>query len=105
MKEITSKTPTHTRLQNRLAGNSGRKEVPIRIGRKIMRRDVMTPKKVYEIERSGQAQKIGLALRRLQASKKPHKILKVPDWDLSTAARMRGNRNITVSNLSGTKHR
>ena len=105
MREITSKPRTHTRLQNKLAGSSGRKEVPIRIGRKTMRRDVMTPKKVYEIERSGQLQKIGLALRRLQASKKSHKILKVPDWDLSTAAKIRGNRNITVSNLSGTKHR
>ena len=105
MKEIASKSRSHARLQSKLAGNSGKTEVPIRIGRKTMRRDVMTPKKVYEIERSGQPQKIGLALRRLQASKKPHKILKVPDWDLGTAARIRGKRNITVSNLSGTKHR
>jgi hypothetical protein len=105
VKEIAKKSRGHARLQNKLAGNRGKKEVPIKIGRKIRRRDVMTPKKVYEIERSGQVQKIKLALRRLQASKKPHKILKVPNKDLSMAVKIRGKRNITVSNLGGTKHR
>lgn len=105
MRKITSRSQRHTRLQNKVAGNKGRKEVPIRIDRKIRRRDVMTPKKVYEIERSGEPQKIELALKRLQASRKPHKILKVPNKDLSTAAKIRGKRNITVSNLSGSKYR
>ena len=95
----------HKRLQSKLAGKRGKKEVPITIGDEIMFRDVMTPKKVYEIERSGQAERIRQALLRLQASKKPHKILKIPDRDLSKAAKIRGKRKITVSNLSGTKYR
>jgi hypothetical protein len=78
MKE-TTRSGRHTILQNRFAGNEGRREVSIRIGRGTMLRDVMTRTKVIEIERGGQRQRIDEALGKLQASKKPHKILKVPN--------------------------
>jgi hypothetical protein len=98
---VKRRSLSHRRLQSKLAGKKGKKEVPIKIGKKTRRRDVMTRKKVYEIERSGQPKRIKKALLRLQASK----ILKVPNADLSIAAEIRGERKITVSNLSGTKYR
>ena len=95
----------HYELQQKFAGKKGKIEVPIVIGRKKMRRDVMTPKKVIEIERSGKPERIAQALLRLQKSRKPHKILKVPTRDLRKAAKIRGKRkNITISNLSGARY-
>lgn len=65
----------------------GRIEVPIVIGRKKMRRDVMTSRKVIEIEKSGKPKRIAQVLLRLQKSRKSHKILKVPTRDLRKAAK------------------
>ena len=106
LKNMTRKRQRrHTTLQKKFAGKKGKREVPIKVGRKTMRRDVVTPRKVIEVERTGKEKNIALALLRLQKSKKPHKILKVPTQDLDKAARIRGKRKkITISNLSGTKY-
>jgi len=50
----------------------------------------MTARKVIEIEMSGKSWRIAQALLRLQKSRKPHKILKVPTRDLRKAAKNRG---------------
>jgi len=95
----------HYELQQRFAGKKGRIEVPIVFGGKKVRIDVTTPKKAIEIERSGKPERIAQAILRLQKSRKPHKILKVPTRDLQKAAKIRGKRkNITISNLSGTRY-
>ena len=99
---MTKKTGTHRRHQKKAAGRTGRIEVPI-----DGLLDVSTPKKAIEIERTGRTKRIDKAVQRLAKSRKPHKILKVPNKDLSKACRIvrKKKRKVTISNLSGTKYR
>ena len=101
-RKMARKTPTHRRLQRKAAGRQGQIEVPI-----DGFLDVRTPKKAIEIERTGRSERIEKALQRLANTRKPHKILKVPNEDLSKACRIARERRqkVTISNLSGTKYR
>lgn len=75
----------------------------MRVGRKRGRIDEMTEKKAIEIERSGDPNKICWACRKLKASRKRHKILRVHDWDVKKARKIASkvSPSIKVRNLSG----
>ena len=96
------KTGIHRRLQRKAAGRQGQVEVPVD---GIL--DVRTPSKAMEIERTGSTERIEKALERLAKSRRPHKILRVPNGDLAKACRIVRKRKVkvTVSNLGGTTHR
>lgn len=95
------KTRTHRRHQRKAAGRRGQIEVHI-----DGFLDVKTPKKTIEIERTGKSERIKKALQRLAKTRKPHKILKVPNKDVSKACRIARNRRqkVTISNLSSTRY-
>jgi len=98
---MAKKTGTHRKHQKRAAGRSGQTEVYINGFL-----DVRTRKKAIEIERTGKSERIERALQRLAKVKKPHKILKVPNEDLTKACRIARKRRqkVTISNLSGTRY-
>ena len=99
---MTKKTGTHRKHQKKAAGTQGQIEVPVNGFL-----DASTRKKAIEIERTGKSERIEKALQRLAKTRKPHKILKVPNGDLPKAcsiARKR-KRKVTISNISGTKYR
>jgi len=98
---MAKKTRTHRRHQKKAAGRKGRIEFPVD---GIL--DVITPKKAIEIERSGKPERIRKALQRLAKTRKPHKILKVPNKDVTKACRItrKKRQKVTISNLSGTKY-
>ena len=98
---MAKKTGTHRKHQRRAAGRHGKIEVPINGFL-----DVRTRKKATEIERTGKSERIERALQRLAKVKKPHKILKVPNKDVSKACRIARKRRqkVTISNLSSTKY-
>ena len=96
-----AKKRIHRKYQRKAAGRQGQIEVYINGFL-----DVKTPKKAIEIERTGKSERIEKALQRLAKVKRPHKILKVPNKDLSKAcriARMK-KRKVTISNLSSTRY-
>lgn len=98
---LTKKTGTHRKHQRKAAGPRGQIEVYVNGFL-----DVRTRKKAIEIERTGKSERIKKALQRLAKVKKPHKILRVPNKDVSKAcriARIRRQR-VTISNLSSTRH-
>jgi hypothetical protein len=99
---MAKKIQTHRRHQKKAAGRQG--QIEVRINGVI---DVKTQKKAAEIERTGRTKRIKKALQRLANIQKPHKILKVPNRDLSKAYRIASKRRqkVTISNLSGTKYR
>jgi len=99
---MSKKTRTHRRHQKKAAGRQGQIEVHI-----DGFLDVRTPKKAIEIERTGKSEGIEKALQRLAKTRKPHKILKVPNKNLSKACRIAHERRqkVTISNLSGTEYR
>lgn len=80
-----------------------KKEVSVKVGRRRGRIDRMTEMKAIEIERSGDPDKIRWACRKLKASRKRYKILRVPDWDVEMARQIASkvSSSITVQNLSG----
>lgn len=98
---LTKKTGTHRKHQRKAAGRHGQTEVYVNGFL-----DVRTRKKAVEIERTGKSARIGKALKRLAKTNKPHKILKVPNKDVSKACRIARKRRqkVTVSNLSGTRY-
>ena len=75
----------------------------MRVGRKRGRIDEMTEKKAIEIERSGDLDKILWACRKLKATRRRHKILRVPDWHVKKARKIcsKVSSSIKVQNLSG----
>ena len=95
------KTITHRRHQKKAAGRRGQIEVHI-----DGFLDARTPKKAIEIERTGKSERIERALQRLAKVRKPHKILKVPNKDLSKACRIarRRRQKVTISNLSSSRY-
>jgi hypothetical protein len=95
------KKSTHERAKAQAAGKTGRKEVPIKGGRRI---DAMTKNKATEVERGGPKQ-LEKAARRLKASGKPQRVLTVPTRSMPkarTAMRKVGVTG-TVRNLAGTR--
>ncbi len=92
---------THKRLKSEIAGKTGRKEVPIKGGRRL---DVVTKHKAVEIERGGPSRLEKAALR-LKDSRKSQKVLIAPSKSLSKAREAMRKVGVsgTVRNISSTK--
>ena len=92
---------THKRVKSEIAGKSGRKEVPIKGGRRL---DVMTKHKAVEIERGGPS-RLEKAAHRLKDSRKSQKVLVAPSKSMSKAREAMRKVGVsgTVRNISGTK--
>ena len=99
-----AETPSHKRAKGAAAGQNGKKEVPLSRRRRL---DAATPIKATEIERSGSMSKLEKAACRLKQSRKPQKVLQVPQNDMDKAARAMRIVGITgtVKNMTGTKRR
>ena len=95
-------TPSHKRAKSKAAGKNGKTEVPISRDRRL---DAATKVKATEVERSGNSSGLEKAARRLKASKKPQKVLQVPQQDMSKATTAMRKVGIggTVKNMSSTK--
>lgn len=96
-----SESQSHKIAKKKAAGKNGETEVPLPGGKFL---DAANKDTASEIERSGT--KIGLdkAVQRLKLSKKPKKVLQVPQKDLNKAADAlrRGRTGGTAKNMSGT---
>ena len=97
-----AESEAHKRAKAKAAGLKGKTEVPISGGRRL---DAATPKKATEVERSGTSAGLEKAAQRLKASKKPQKVLQVPNKDMAkaTAAMRKKGVGGTVKNMGGTK--
>jgi hypothetical protein len=95
---------SHKRAKSKAAGKSGRTEVPIKGGRRV---DAMSKRKATEIERGGTTSSLEKAAQRLKDSRKPQKVLKVPQKDMQKAADAMRKVGVggTVKNMGGTKKR
>ena len=94
----------HKRAKSKAAGKSGKTEAPLKGGRRL---DAQTKNRATEIERSGEKQKLVKAAQRLKDSKKPQKVLQVPQKDMPEAIEAMKTKEVsgTVKNMSGTKRR
>ncbi len=94
----------HRRAKSKAAGKSGKTEAPLKGGRRL---DAQTKNRATEIERSGEKQKLVKAAQRLKDSKKPQKVLQVPQKDMPEAIEAMKTKEVsgTVKNMSGTKRR
>lgn len=94
-------TKSHKRAKSKAPGQN---EQAISGNRRV---DSLSVKTATEVERSGDPKLLAKAVRRLQATKKPQKVLVVPNPDIAEAVKaMKRNRvQGTVKNLSGTKRR
>ena len=101
-----TETPSHRRAKNKAAGRGGRTEVPLPGGKRL---DALTQGggRATEVERSGSAQGLTAAARRLKQTRAPQKVLQVPQKDMDAAAKALRKVGIggTVKNLGGTKKR
>jgi len=99
-----SETSSHERAKSKAAGRSGKTEVPLKGNRRL---DAASKRKATEIERSGNMDGLKKAARRLKASRKPQKVLQVPQKDICKAVQAMKNVGVggTVKNMSGTKRR
>ena len=99
-----SESNAHKKAKRKAAGKSGQTEVPLSGNRRL---DAATKKKATEVERSGNSASLEKAAQRLKDSKKPQKVLQVPqkDMDKAAAAMKKKGTPGTVKNMSGTKSR
>ncbi|MFQ5944391.1 MAG: hypothetical protein ACE5JF_12645 [Anaerolineales bacterium] len=95
---------SHRRAKRKAAGVSGRTEIPQRGGTRL---DAGTRRRAYEIERSGDPERLLAAALRLKKSRKPQKVLRVPNQDLPKAAKAMRRAGVSggVTNLSRTRRR
>jgi len=95
---------THKRTKSKAAGKSGQTEKQISGNRRL---DAATANTAIEVERSGSMKGLEKAAGRLKASRKPRKVLQVPEKDMDMAAQALRNLNLggTVKNMGGTKSR
>lgn len=98
------KPSTHKRIQGRVAGRTGRQEVPIRGGRRL---DVKRGHRATEIERSGTRAGIQKSLSRLKSQKGVKRELLVPQKDLDKAKELARKKDMSVliQNLSRSRRR
>ena len=98
------RSSAHQKAQRKLAGTTGRTEVPISKRRRL---DVKTGNKAIEIERSGQTARLNAAISRLRTQRNALKELRVPQPDLNKAADLAkaSGLKMRVKNLSGTRSR
>ena len=94
-----SESQSHKRLKTKAPGKT---EAPISRNRRL---DSATQKTATEIERN--PQNIDKAVRRLRDSRRPRKVLQVPQPQLNNAVDSMQKIGVkgTVKNLSGTKRR
>jgi len=99
-----SETKSHKQAKNKAAGASGTTEKPLSGRRRL---DAATPKRATEVERSGSQQRLEQAARRLKSSRKPQKVLQVPQHDMGDAAKAMKKLGVkgTVKNMAGTKRK
>jgi len=97
-------TTTHRRAKAKAAGKKGKTEVKLPGKRRL---DAATKRKATEVERSGTAEGLKKAAQRLKVSKKPQKVLQVPQGHMGKATEAMRAVGIggTVKNLSGTQRR
>ena len=82
---------SHKQAKRKAAGKSGATEVPISQGRRL---DAATKRRATEVERSGSREGLEKAADRLRSSKKPQKVLQVPNSDMSKATAAMRNRGV-----------
>lgn len=99
-----AESQSHKRAKRKAAGKSGQNEVPLPGNRRL---DAATKKRATEVERSGTAEGLKKAARRLKASGKPQRVLQVPQKDMKKAVQAMKQVGVTgsVKNMSGTKRR
>lgn len=99
-----SESQSHKQAKRKAAGKTGKTEVPLKGGSRL---DAQTKNKATEVERSGSSARLELAARRLKRSRKPQKVLMVPQKDMDKAAKAmrKVGASGTVKNLGGTKRR
>lgn len=90
-------TQSHKRAKSKAIGKP---EVPISGNRRL---DSASPKTATEVERN--PQNIPKAVDRLRDSRRPRKVLQVPQKDMKQAAGIMRQKGVggTIKNLSGTK--
>jgi len=95
---------SHKQAKNKAAGKSGKTETSLRSGKRL---DASTKRKATEIERSGTSKNLEQAATRLKESRKPQKVLQVPQKDMGKAAQAmkKTDTSGTIKNLSGTKRK
>ena len=99
-----AESQSHKRAKSKAAGKSGKTETPLRGNRRL---DAQTKGRATEVERSGDKARLEKAAQRLQDSKKPQKVLQVPQKDMSKAAqamKAKGAKG-TVKNMADTKRK
>ena len=98
--------PSHRRAKSKAAGPGGRTEVPLPGGKRL---DALTQGggRATEVERSGSAQGLLAAARRLNQSGATQKVLQVPQKDMDAAAQamLKAGVSGTIKNMGGTKRR
>ena len=99
-----AESDAHKRAKAKAAGPKGKTEVPLSRNRRL---DAATEKRATEVERSGSAQGLETAARRLRDSGKVQKVLQVPQKDMGQAADAMRKVGVsgTVKNMGGTKSR
>ena len=97
-----SETKSHKRAKRKAAGKSGKTEVPLKGGGRL---DAASRRRATEVERSGDPEKLHLAAKRLKRSRKPQKVLQVPQKDMTKAVAAMKDEGVsgTVKNMGGTK--
>ena len=95
---------SHKNAKNRAAGKSGRTEVPLS---NSCRLDALAGSRATEVERSGNAQLLAKAARRLRSSHASQKVLQVPQHDMKKAAKAMREVGVhgTVKNMKGSKRK
>ena len=99
-----AESQSHKQAKRKAAGKTGKTEAPLKGGGRL---DARTKIKATEVERSGSSAGLEKAAKRLKQSRKPQKVLMVPqnDMDKATKAMRKVGVSGTVKNLSGTKRR
>lgn len=99
-----SESSSHKKAKSQAAGKKGQTEVPLPGKRRL---DAATDKRATEVERSGNSEGLLKAAKRLKSSRKPQKVLQVPQKDMPQAAKAmkKAKVNGTVKNMAGTKRR
>ena len=100
-----TESSSHQRAKSRAAGSAGETEVPLPGNRRL---DALTPSgRATEVERTGTAQGLEAAARRLRDAEARQHVLQVPQKDMDAAAEAMRKIGVsgTVKNMSGTKRR
>ena len=99
-----AESQSHKMAKSKAAGKSGKTETPLKGNRRL---DAQTKRKATEIERSGEKSRLEKAAQRLKDSRKPQKVLQVPQKDIGKAAEAMKTKGVTgtVKNMGGTKRK